>query len=184
MSIRFKNYSMFTKKVQGDDWYEWCVFVDSDKAEVRRIKHVEYTLHPTFRDPKRLVTDKEHRFALVSDGWGGFPIKIRVVFEDGSEEFTSHMLQLQMDDWPTKQPPPRRFDDTEADLIYRVLTEGKYRWRKLGTVAAKTGLLESRVESVLRKLEEQDYVRKLPHQSLDGQALWAATAVVGVWPRL
>ena len=183
MTVQFKNYSMFTKKVQNEDWYEWCVFVDSERETVSVIKAVEYTLHPTFRDPKRLITDKEHRFALVSDGWGGFLIKIQVVFEDGSEEFTSHMLQLQRNDWPTKQPPAS-FDSSDADSVYRVLTESKFRWRKLGTVAAKTGLPEPRVTAVLRDLERQEYVRKLPSLSLDGDELWAATAVVGVWPRL
>lgn len=183
MTIQFKNYSMFTSQVQNEDWYEWCVFVDSDRATVSGISAVEYTLHPTFRNPKRLITDKGHRFALVSNAWGGFLIKIRVAFEDGNEEFTSHMLQLQRNDWPTKQPPAR-FDSSDADSVYRVLTESKFRWRKLRTLVAKTGLPETRVAEVLRELDRQEYVRKLPSLSLDGEELWAATAVVGVWPRL
>src|SRR5437899_8571127 len=85
MSIRFRNYSMFTEKKYDRNWYEWCVFVDSDREVVDRINAVEYKLHPTFPDPVRLITQKENRFALFSSGWGGFLIKTRVIFEDGAK---------------------------------------------------------------------------------------------------
>ena len=55
---------------------------------------MEYTLHPSFPDPVRTVLDREHRFAIMSNGWGSFLMEIRVIYEDGHEEFTSHMVGL------------------------------------------------------------------------------------------
>ncbi len=183
MSIQFKDYSMRSDKKYDQGWYDWCVFVDGEKSAVSRIKAVEYKLHPTFSNPTRLITDKKHRFALISSGWGGFLIKIRVIFEDGSEESTSHVLRLHEKGWPTKSAPAS-FDSQEAGSVYRMLTEGKYRWRKVRTVAAKVGLPEIRVEELLREMEEQELVRELPYKSIDGQSLWASTAIVGLWPLL
>ncbi|PYX71224.1 MAG: hypothetical protein DMG72_17410 [Acidobacteria bacterium] len=183
MSIRFRNYSMFTEKKYDRNWYEWCVFVDSDREVVDRINAVEYKLHPTFPDPVRLITQKENRFALFSSGWGGFLLRTRVIFEDGSEEAGGYYLALDKDSWP-KEPAPSRFGSTVEQSVYAVLAEGKYRWRKLSTVASRTGLSTNSVQQVLGKLEVANLVRKLPYPSIDGQELWAATAAVGVMPRL
>jgi hypothetical protein len=80
--------------------------------------------------------------------------------------------------------PPARFDVPEEQYVYAVLVEGKYRWRKLSTVAKRANLPTVRAQQVLGKLEAANLVRKLPTPSIDGQELWAATATVGVMPRL
>src|SRR5262249_46420170 len=148
------------------------VFVDNDREVVEEIRSVEYTLHPTFQDPVRLITEKENRFALFSSGWGGFTVKTRVSFQDGSEERGTYDLRLQYDSWPREaSPPPPGSEDERA--IYSMLVEGKYRWRKLGTVSSRTGLSSENVQDVLGKLKKMNLARKLPYPSIDGQELWA-----------
>ncbi len=92
-------------------------------------------------------------------------------------------MQLAENNWPRKQPPPK-FDSADEDLIYEILAEGKYRSRKLGTLVDKTGFPRKRVEELLHKLEDGEFVRKLPFLSLDGEELWSATSIVGILPRL
>ncbi len=181
--VEFESYCMFTEKKYDQDWFEWCVFVKNDAEELRRIKSVEYRLHPTFPDPIRKVTDRATRFALFSSGWGGFKIGITVTFEDETEERTDYYLPLDKDNWPRK-PAPQKLDDRDEEQVLRVLVEGKYRWRKLGTLAKKTAFSEAEVLETLDRLASKELVRKLPYRSIDGQELWAATSIVGISPRI
>ena len=122
MSVQFGSYSMFTEKKHEQDWYEWCVFVDGDRESVNRIQAVEYILHPTFPDPIRRLTEKKNRFALFSSGWGGFLMKTRIIFDDGSEEPSSYLLSLGKSSWP-RGPVGSVFDDTAEASAYQVLME-------------------------------------------------------------
>ena len=81
-------------KYAGDDWWEWSVELDGDRADLRRVKYVEYELHPTFSKPVRKITDRKTNFRLETGGWGVFPIHARVVFEDNTEERLEHELEL------------------------------------------------------------------------------------------
>jgi transcription initiation factor IIF auxiliary subunit len=126
MTLRFDNYSMLTSEKYGDRFYDWCVFVDEDSAVINSVKSIEYTLHPTFPDPVRVIDDKSSRFALYSAGWRIFPIQIRITYEDGAESLTSYQLRLDEDNWP-KKPAPQVWGDDEAKLVYQALLHPKYR---------------------------------------------------------
>ena len=52
----------------GDGRYEWTVFVVAEKAALDNIKYVEYTLHPTFPEPKRVATNRDDNFSLSANG--------------------------------------------------------------------------------------------------------------------
>src|SRR5437588_5379001 len=102
--ITFDQYSMWTKKKNEYDWYEWCVFVDEDAQTLKTISAVQYTLHPSFPDPERVKENKRDRFALYSAGWGNFSIQIHITLVGGSTIKTDYQLSLQTNKWPRKSP--------------------------------------------------------------------------------
>lgn len=86
-----------TSQYKGDKRWDWTVFIDPRSGDLARIKCVEYTLHRTFPDPVRIVCEMgsiDRPFALRSNGWGTFEIKIRVLMKDGSIRDTSHQLSF------------------------------------------------------------------------------------------
>jgi transcription initiation factor IIF auxiliary subunit len=172
---------MHTGQRYDHDWFDWCVFASSDEAELRSVSAVEYTLHPSFPDPVRTVSDREHRFAIMSNGWGSFLTNIRVVYADGHEEFTSHLVRLDSD-WP--RSTPAEFSNEQDASVYAVLTEGKYRWRSVDAVQKKSGLSAASVMAALDRLEAANLARKSPFRSIDKKELWGATSIVGIAPRL
>jgi len=87
--IATKNSS---RPIGGDRW-EWTVFVEADPETLSLIECVEYTLHQTFPEPVRKVCAGGN-FALRSNGWGTFEIKIRVLFRDGTVRRLAHMLEF------------------------------------------------------------------------------------------
>lgn len=179
--LRFRNYSMWTTKKYDDDWYEWVVFVDEPRDVIDQIDSIEYELHKTFPDPLRVSRDREHKFCLVSSGWGEFTIKVRVSFQDGSLGRYTHHLTLEPDDWPRKSAPTLSGGDEQR--VYSALFDEKHRWRKFPTIVKRTGLSPQRVSEVLASLEAADLVRRGPERSIDDAELWAATSVVGVLPK-
>lgn len=93
--IKASNTSRYAGRVEGRNRWDWTIFIDADQDALSRIQCVEYTLHETFPDPVRTVCTAANRFALSSDGWGFFTVKIRVILKDGSQRSLSHDLKLQ-----------------------------------------------------------------------------------------
>ena len=178
--LKFDEYSMFVQKKYEYDWYDWCVFVSGDAAVVEGIESVQYTLHPSFPDPVRLVTNRADCFPLYSAGWGGFSIGVKLTFTDGETADTSYYLKL-LGEWPRGAEPDAPGADEQA--VYQTLLHPKFRWRKMSTLLSKTGLPEPRVLEVLRRMEAENVVRKAYFKSVDNQEMWGATAVVGIAPR-
>jgi transcription initiation factor IIF auxiliary subunit len=88
-ALTVKNTSSYT----GAGRWNWRVFVDADAETLRQIECVEYTLHPTFPDPvRRVCNQSETKFALSSNGWGTFTIKVRIQYRDGRIELREHPL--------------------------------------------------------------------------------------------
>jgi transcription initiation factor IIF auxiliary subunit len=83
-------------------WWEWGVFIEGAAAELDRIRCVEYTLHPTFPNPVRVVCSRKERFLLTSRGWGTFTIGIKLMLNDGSIHQMSHPLRFQGSPAPPK----------------------------------------------------------------------------------
>ena len=82
------------EKYQGDDWWEWAVWIEGKPEEIKSIRSVTYTLHPTFREPIRTVTDRRTKFRLEGEGWGGFDMAARVETENGKIRVLKHELEL------------------------------------------------------------------------------------------
>jgi hypothetical protein len=183
IGLGFNNYSRFSREIHGRDTYAWCVYVEADAELINKIEMVEYTLHPTFRNPVQEITDKQHCFALQSEGWGTFEIEIRVFFEDGSEQDEVYMLKLETDDWP-KGPMLDTSLDDDAKRLYSVLLDGRLDWRKISTVARNSFLSMTRANEILRELASNGYVRKAYFRSIEDEELWGATFRVGKLPMI
>lgn len=83
-----------SEEYKGDDWWEWAVWIDGKPDEIKSIRSVSYTLHPSFRDPIRTVTDRRTKFRLEGEGWGGFVMAVRVETENGESRLLKHELEL------------------------------------------------------------------------------------------
>jgi len=80
---------------KGSDWWTWSVWIEGTASqELNQVDYVEYTLHPTFPKPVRIVRDRTSGFRLDSAGWGVFTIYARAVLTDGSETLLEHELEL------------------------------------------------------------------------------------------
>jgi hypothetical protein len=91
----------------GNDWWRWAVWLEGSAADLRAVREVVYTLHPTFPNPVRHVDTRENGFRLESAGWGEFELYAEILFKDGRKERRSHWLKL---DYPAESSatPARR----------------------------------------------------------------------------
>ena len=84
-----------TASYAGSGRYDWTIHILAEESVLNAIDRVEYTLHPSFPNPVRVVDNRENNFALTSNGWGEFNVFIRVIFTDGSERYLKHRLSLE-----------------------------------------------------------------------------------------
>ena len=69
----------------GAKYFRIRVWLDADHPELLNdVKEVKYILHPTFKNPVRVITDRRTLFGLNTIGWGEFNLKGIVTFNDGS----------------------------------------------------------------------------------------------------
>jgi transcription initiation factor IIF auxiliary subunit len=86
------------EKFEGDDWWDWAVWIEAAEQDLDKVELVEWTLHPTFPTPVRKVTDRPSKFRLETGGWGVFPILARVQLNSGEEMKLKHHLKLHYPD--------------------------------------------------------------------------------------
>lgn len=67
----------------GKDHYNVKIYLDADPGTLRSIKQVDYILHPSFRNNRRISTNPENYFAVDIWTWGMFDIEVKVHFQDG-----------------------------------------------------------------------------------------------------
>jgi transcription initiation factor IIF auxiliary subunit len=78
-------------------WWDWAIYINGTATELNQIKCVQYTLHPTFPNPVRMVCSPP--FQLSARGWGTFVVGVTIFFKDGQTILTNYQLDL------TKQGP-------------------------------------------------------------------------------
>src|SRR4051812_589599 len=83
---------------EDDDWWKWWVWIDGTEKVIDQIDYVIYTLHSTFPDPVRKVSDRSNRFRLDSYGWGEFRIYVQVFDKSGRSKRLFHDLVLEYPD--------------------------------------------------------------------------------------
>jgi len=109
--------------------YQWTLFIDEDRATLKRIRCVEYTLHPTFPDPVRRICEPEDAFRLSTDGWGEFTILLKIEWGDGRVTRQQYRLDLHSPPGvaftkpPAAEPGPIRTGNWS-----RPLGNGQWEW--------------------------------------------------------
>ncbi|HMK24992.1 MAG TPA: pYEATS domain-containing protein [Chitinophagaceae bacterium] len=85
-------------KYEGEDWWNWQVWIEGNKDDMDEIAHVVYTLHPTFINPVRKIDDRESKFRLEEEGWGGFTIYAKIVLKNEKSISLEHELTMKYPD--------------------------------------------------------------------------------------
>jgi transcription initiation factor IIF auxiliary subunit len=83
---------------EGDDWWKWAVWIEGTDEALDQIEYVEWTLHPSFPNPVRRVTNRAEKFRIDSGGWGVFTIHARVEKKDRNSVRLRHYLRLHRSD--------------------------------------------------------------------------------------
>jgi hypothetical protein len=74
--------------------WNWAVWIEGTKGKLDEIDYVEYTLHPTFPQPVRIVSERSNKFRLDCRGWGEFTIHAKITKKDGQVLRLDHWLIL------------------------------------------------------------------------------------------
>ncbi|MEZ4920385.1 MAG: pYEATS domain-containing protein [Saprospiraceae bacterium] len=80
-------------KYDGNKRWSWNIWLDGPSSELEKVRSVKYFLHPTFKDPIVLISNKSSNFMLSGSGWGEFNIKAEVKLNSG--------INLEMNHWLT-----------------------------------------------------------------------------------
>jgi transcription initiation factor IIF auxiliary subunit len=83
---------------KGDDWWQWAVWIEASDEDLDQVEYVEWTLHPTFRNPVRKCDERSTNFRIETGGWGVFPISAHVQTRSGSPIRLRHFLELHYPD--------------------------------------------------------------------------------------
>lgn len=78
-----------------DGYWDWTIYVKGPEDVLEKIQYVEYTLHPTFPNPVRIISErglKPYAFPLSTSGWGTFTVKVKVYYRDGTYQQMAHSL--------------------------------------------------------------------------------------------
>lgn len=84
-------------------YYDWVVYISGHADTLRKISHVVYTLHSSFKNPVQTVTYKQNNvFRYCTSGWGEFAIKAKIVFNDKKRKPLELKYQLNFRNKRTK----------------------------------------------------------------------------------
>jgi transcription initiation factor IIF auxiliary subunit len=90
-------------KYQGEDYWDWWLWIEGPQEELDQIDRVIYILHPTFPNPVREVKDHSTKFRMTTAGWGVFLVRATVKHKNGKETSLTHYLQLEYPDQATSR---------------------------------------------------------------------------------
>jgi hypothetical protein len=82
----------------GKDYWRWSAWIEADDAELDKVKEVVWILHPSFKEPRRVVTERSDNFRLNTAGWDDFLLRAQVVLADGEKRLLKHNLRLEYPD--------------------------------------------------------------------------------------
>jgi hypothetical protein len=181
MTFEVKQYSRFLEEKHNHRIFAFCVFISGASADLEMISEVEYTLHPSFPDPRRVSTDRRHCFVLQSQAYGGFGMLVRIFSGNECIHEEWYVVYLRDGNWPMGEKASK-FESKLEFVIYSSLIEEEWDWRKLSTLVRRAGVGVDEVVRTLHLLEERGLVRKAYFKSVDKDELWGATCRVGCLP--
>lgn len=156
-----------TYKYTGGTRYDWSVFLDEGPATLKKIRCVEYTLHPTFPNPIRRVCDSRNRFALRANGWGEFTIYVKIEWQD--RHITNQPFKLDLHSRVSAKPSPRT-DSVRAGNTSKYLGNGQWYWTVFIAADANTLKGVQCVEYTLHPTFPQPIQRVCQQGNVPGQA--------------
>ncbi|QDT98021.1 pYEATS domain-containing protein [Gimesia aquarii] len=84
--ILLSHRTAFWKIKNGRAYYKIFITTHADNQETKsKIQKVVYHLHPTFKNPRRVISSEENDFLLKTNGWGEFVVRAEVYLEDIDE---------------------------------------------------------------------------------------------------
>jgi transcription initiation factor IIF auxiliary subunit len=178
---KFSSYSRPIGTKENFEIFAWCVFLDGTRKQIDEIKQIEYTLHPSFPDPVRVVQDPTHCFVLQSQGWGVFEIRARIMLKNGTLVRATFPLKFRENPWPLG-PTATEFESTAAEKIYSALVNEGRDWRKLSTLSNRAAVSLIEVTRLLELMALKRLARKSYYLSLENEEMWGATCKVGILP--
>jgi transcription initiation factor IIF auxiliary subunit len=182
IEYKFNHYS---KAIIGKDGlqtsYDWCIFMNENETVLKTIRYVKYILHPSFSSRERIMNNEKDKFALYLNGYSSFNVMIEVMTKEGITYKLTYYLNLIENNWPEKTIEREELD-TESLIIYDVIKDSKFNWRKLSTIVDSANLPVETIQSSINKLQDMNLVRKEYYKTIDGQDLFGVTSKVGKMP--
>lgn len=86
------------ERYAGKDWWTWSVWIEASNDDLANVEKVIWHLHPTFKDPVRVQTNRAEKFRLNTAGWGTFRIRADVIMNDETSAKLYHELELHYPD--------------------------------------------------------------------------------------
>ena len=91
------NIAKYIEKDGGNSKFKWKVYIrgSSDNPHLETfISKIRVFLHPTYENN---IVDLEFPFKIVREGWGEFPIRLKLFFVDERNKPTDLIYQLKLD---------------------------------------------------------------------------------------
>lgn len=86
------NTASFKVEKDSTKWYDFTISLDCDSTTLQSIRKVIYNMHPSFRTPIVVKTNRDESFTHSWVGWGVFNLTADIEYRDGSIKKLSHML--------------------------------------------------------------------------------------------
>lgn len=78
----------------ANDTWKWAVWLEGPADQLDAVESVVYTLHRSFPNPVRTISNRGNGFRLESTGWGTFTLYVEVIRHDGERIELEHELEL------------------------------------------------------------------------------------------
>jgi hypothetical protein len=92
----------------GKDYWRWSAWIEGDDAELDSVKQVLWILHPSFKEARRVTSDRAKKFRLQTAGWGIFMLRAEVELKDGKKKSLRRQLRLEYPEPSTTESSPSR----------------------------------------------------------------------------
>ena len=134
-----------TAKYIGSGRSNWTVFLVAEKDVLDNILYVEYTLHPSFPNPVKKITDRESKFSLTASGWGEFNILVKIKFKDERIIHLEHWLSLEERskediEIKTREASVQKHREIKTENTSKKLRENLWEWTVY--IVADDGILK------------------------------------------
>lgn len=77
----------------GKEHYNVRIFLYAKPETLTSINKVEYLLHPSFRNQRRVATNRDDYFAIDIWTWGMFDIEVTVHYANGKKRELEHCIK-------------------------------------------------------------------------------------------